>query len=80
MMFIKFQKKTKHGLRGWPDRKDSSLNYEDYLKSNWAVNLVLKTTEKMFFKKYNTVDNPNFCLFILNKNLNKNLNIIPYLF
>ena len=66
--------------KGWPDRKDSSLNYEDYLKSNWVVTWSKNHGKNVFLKKIIPLIILILFIYFVNKNLNKNLNIIPYYF
>ena len=66
--------------KGWPDRKDSSLNYEGYLKSNWVVTWSKNHGKNVFLKKIIPLIILILFIYFVNKNLYKNLNIIPYYF
>lgn len=64
--------------KGWPDRVDTSLNYTEYLKSNWVKTWSQNHGKKVVLKKVILLIIIILMIYFVNRNVNKYLKIIPY--
>ncbi len=64
--------------KGWPDRMNTSLDYNEYLKSNWVETWSQNHGKKVILKKVIPLIIIILVIYFVNRNLNKYLKIIPY--